>query len=57
MRATTLLATFVVLFGLSIAAPINVENRTNKYPWVIFPGDPEYESHDSLWDGGGKSRQ
>ena len=53
MRATTILATLAILFGLSVAAPVDIQKRTNRYPWVIFPGDPEYsKSHDSLWSDG-----
>ena len=53
MRATIILATLAILFGLSVAAPVNIQKRTNWYPWVIFPGDPEYsKSHDSLWSDG-----
>ena len=52
MQAITLLVAFIMLFGLSNAAPINIQKRTNCYPWVIFPGDPEYNPHGSLWDGG-----
>ena len=52
MRDIQLLAIYILIFGLSNAAPIGIHKRTNKYPWVVFPGDPEYHSHDSVWDGG-----
>ena len=31
---------------------MNIEKRTSWYPWVIFPGDPEYKSLDSQWNDG-----
>ena len=52
MQGTTFFTALILLIGLSNTAPINIQKRTNRYPWVVFPGDPEYSSHDSLWNAG-----